>query len=143
MEIAEDFIKMLTIAVAIVGILAIFFVFIQYNIIINYEDDYRKALVLGDALLASKCLAEVDENGYIIKGLFLESKLNDIVGNPECIHYDKGKFSVKMIDESKVWEDISISQGLLGGGETTYVVSVKFDETGNNEVRLANMVVMV
>ena len=115
MELSEDFLKLLIISITIVGILSIFFIFIQYNIIIFYEDSHREAVVLGDTLLSHQCLTEI-ENNYPVKSLFLESKIDDIIsGEGECIiNYNKGTIVIELLDKSKptwtiiLWKQLQI-----------------------------------
>ena len=60
--ITGEFVKLLQIAITIGGILAIFFIFIQYDIEYTYHEKEREAYRLADALLGSKCLTELDLN---------------------------------------------------------------------------------
>ena len=103
MELTEDFIKILQIIIAIIGALAIFLIFVNYNIIVNFNEAERNALLLGDALLGSKCLADIDLNGNAIKGLFLEEKLNSIAIDKSCLS-SKYKFGKITVEADETWE---------------------------------------
>ena len=149
MELTEDFLAMLIIAITIVGILGIFFIFIQYNIIICYDSEHREAIAFGDILLASSCLAEeeiINGKTYLKKGLFLEEKLNEDV--EECINYNKGKIIITYLDGGTSWEysfpNTNVKKtscsGEEGGGTTTYFVAIK-DSDGI--VKMASMEVEI
>ncbi len=104
MELTEDFLKLLMIGVAVVGILGIFFIFVQYNIIIEFDGQKRDAIAFGDTLLANPCLAQeeiVNGKTYLKKGLLSEDKLDDDVIN--CINNGLGKVTITYLDNSKSW----------------------------------------
>lgn len=141
MELTEDFLKMLSIAISVVGILGIFFIFLQYNIVVEVDETHRAAVSLGDSLLANPCLTEIEIiNGkeYPIKGLFSESKLDSYA---DCINYDRGDITIKYLDSSKTW-DISLSTGTVSTesltAQTTYFISIK---NVDGHVKMASMVV--
>lgn len=128
MELSEDFLKLLQIAIIVVGVLAIFFTYIQYNILVIEDKAGREAIVLGNYLLKSNCIAY--EN---TKGLFSEEKLNNL--DVACLDYDRGFITINLLDETRAWT-FKISDPTLGGVADFYV-SVKMGE----EVKPAKMVV--
>ncbi|MDD5416910.1 MAG: hypothetical protein PHU12_02955 [Candidatus Aenigmarchaeota archaeon] len=98
-ELAEDFMKMIHISVIVIGILAIFFVFIQYNIILHYSYSKKEVLTFGDSLLASKCLAVETDLGTL-KAVFDEEKLNSD-NLAECIKYNEGVIKIYKKQETE------------------------------------------
>ncbi|MBU3904564.1 MAG: hypothetical protein KJ906_00235 [Nanoarchaeota archaeon] len=151
MELTEDFLKLITIAIAIVGVLSIFFIFIQYNVIICYEDSHKTAVVLGDTLLSNGCLVETDVSGYPIKGLFLESKINSLKtgGEGACdIKSDAGTITIQLLenlDTENLWiytigpslgRVVSTEKCVAKDATANYVVAIKMID---GEVKLANM----
>jgi hypothetical protein len=121
MEIAEDFLKILQIVIGIIGILAIFMIFMSYEVTVSYNEAERKVTFLGDALLGSNCLTELDLNNNPIKGLFLEEKLDELSNNPTCIRrfYNEGKITVTA---GKIW---NIQVGAAGNARTGFSIAVK------------------
>ena len=61
-ELSEDFLKLLQMALLVVGVLSIFFIFISYNFTVSSNEADREAYVLGDALLSEKCLTYMSNN---------------------------------------------------------------------------------
>lgn len=100
MELTEDFIKMLQIAFLVIGTLAIFLIFISYNISVYVDEARREAVILLESLLTDDCLV-VEENGKPVKALFSETKLTAAVSNPDCIGYDYGKIEIVVLDGSR------------------------------------------
>jgi len=121
MEITEDFLKILQLAVIILGVIGIFFTYIYYNVIVNSESKQREAVVLGDALLGSTCLTETYFNTPM-KGLFLESKLDSF--STSCVNFPDGQVNIKLLDGSKSWS-FQFSSTLSGISTSPYYVAVK------------------
>ncbi len=96
MELSEDFIKFIQIGLTVVGILTIFLLFISYNVNLLHDKTEREVYVLGDYLMASKCLASIDGSN-VIKGLLEETKLTTIESNSPCINYPNGMVNVSLI----------------------------------------------
>lgn len=84
-ELTATFVKLVQIGLVIVGALAIYFTYIQYQIFVYFNALERESYVLGDALLSSNCLTEE-------KGIFIQSKLDSFDIN--CLNYPKGKFKI-------------------------------------------------
>ena len=129
MELTEDFLKLLQIALVVVGVLAIFFSYINYNIIVEAREAEREALILGNSLLSSNCLTYSD-----IKSLFSEDKLINMQSDPSCLkkQYPYGAVKVEQ------WQFEIGSFNL--GGEAKFNVAVR-KTTG--EIKPALMTVKV
>lgn len=97
MDLSELLIKLMQLSLMVVGILIIFFMFISYNVNVYNEDLEREAYVLGDYLLSSRCLTEMD-NSNVIKSLFLETKIDAVKNDPSCINYENGNISIKILN---------------------------------------------
>jgi len=97
MDLNELLIKLMQLGIMVIGILIIFFMFISYNVNVYNEDTERQAYVLGNYLLSSKCLTEMDGNN-VIKSLLNETKLNNIVLDHSCINYEYGMVNVSLIN---------------------------------------------
>jgi len=123
MELTEDFIKLLTIAIGIVGVLAIFFIFIQYNILIGYSSAHRESLVLGDSLIINPCIVELDSSGYPIKGLLSKKLLDNYAEG--CMKYNRGE--IKIVLEDEPYEKIIKLGPNTGSSRTTYPIAIKMD----------------
>ena len=137
MEIGEDFIKFMQIGLGVIGLLAIFIIFISYNVTLVHGKVERETYVLGDYLLASKCLAETD-NSNVIKSLFSEAKLINIDGkvNPSCISYSKGKVEINLTDSTDNWGFVLGPHDI--NENATFIVAVKMND-GN--IKPANVTV--
>jgi hypothetical protein len=99
MDLSELLIKLMQLGIMVIGILIIFFMFISYNVNIYNEDTERQAYVLGDHLLSSRCLTEMDSNNNVIKSLFVETKVSNVQANPtQCINYEKGKVEIDILN---------------------------------------------
>jgi hypothetical protein len=85
-EFTEDFLKLLQIALIVVGLLGVFLTFISYNITVVHSETEREAFVLGNAILSSSCITDGT------KGLFIESKLNTV--DPSCFKYYQGNIKI-------------------------------------------------
>jgi hypothetical protein len=134
MELSEDFLKMLQIAMLVVGLLIIFLIFISYNIEVFHDEKQRSAYVLGDYLLASDCIAWED-NGNVVKGVLSEGKLDTV--DPSCINYPYGSIEVELL------EDIGKGPWVIGmedaeGERAVFTVVVKLT---NGEIKTAKMTV--
>ena len=97
MDLSELLTKIMQLSLMVVGILIIFFMYISYNVNISNEDLVRQAHVLGDYLLSSRCLTEMDGNN-VIKSLFSETKLDNIVIDHSCINYENGNITIKVLN---------------------------------------------
>jgi len=136
-ELTEDFLKIIQIVIAIIGVLAIFLIFIQYEITVSYSEAERQSTLFGDALMGSKCLADEDLNENIIKGLFLEDKLNSLSSDPACLKniYNNGKIE---ISSTKSW---TIELGSTPNNvKSEFSIAIKLS---NGEVVPGRMVVTV
>src|SRR3989344_3534348 len=126
-ELTEDFLKLLQIAIVIEGILAVFLIYIQYNITLQYNAAERKAILLGDSLLSNTCLTETSDDKPV-RGVFLESKLNSLVSDSSCFKQSDFRMIVELVDNSRIW---NIYTGTPFGASATYYVAVK----SNNDVK--------
>jgi hypothetical protein len=98
-ELTEDFLKMIQIALVVVGVLSIFFIFIQYNIALQYSYARNEALMLGDYSLSSDCLAEASaETGHIMKAVLSKSKIENYEDG--CIKYPVGYLRITTLDKT-------------------------------------------
>jgi len=150
MELTEDFIKLMKIAILTVGVLSIFLIFISYNITVIHSEGKREAAILGDSVLSSKCICEI-KNGSPIKDLFLKSKLDNLIApscasypcviQQSCIIYPLGRIEISMLESTINWDwEIELKSPPSKGSDVTFIVAVK-DESG--VVRPAKMVVSV
>lgn len=136
MEITEDFLKLLQIALIVVGVLAIYFSYMSYNITVDARKGERDAIILGNTLLSSDCLTYSDT-----QSLFSEDKLNNIQADSTCLskQYPFGAVNVELQDLSKKW---SIDLGPFDmGSDVTLAVAVINSTTG--EIKPASMLVKV
>ena len=119
-ELTSTFIKLVQIALMILGALAIFFTYVTYEITVYRNDVNREAYVLGNALLASPCL----NNG--IKGIILESK---IAGLDYCFDYPTGEIDI--ITQSFSRTVVLGAEPLLGGeNKAEFDIIVILEGTG-------------
>jgi len=126
MELTEDFMKLLQISITVVGVLALFFTYIQYNIIVTQDQAEREAAIFGNYLLKSSCLTYQDT-----KSLFSEEKLNTV--NKECFNYHRGEITVELLDGTKSWTYEITSPSM--GGKAEFIVSVR-QSTGIKAAKL-------
>ena len=135
MELSEDFLKLLQTALLVIGLLVIFLIFISYNITVIHSEAKREAYVLGDYLLASRCLVLTDNNN-VAKGLLSEEKLDLI--DPSCINYPNGEVEINLTDSTKYW---NITLGPSGKDEKAiFAVAVKLKI---GEIKPATMTVTI
>jgi len=135
MELTEDFLKLLQIALVVVGVLAIFFSYINYNIIVEARGAEREALILGNSLLSSDCLTYSDT-----KSLFSEDKLINMQSDLSCLkkQYPYGAVKIELNDLTSKWQ-IDIGSFDLGG-EAKFDVVVRMN---SGIIKPALMVVKV
>ena len=128
------FFKLLHLAIIVVGVLAIFFSYIEYNIFIETRESEREALLVGNSLLSNDCLTYANT-----KSLFSEDKLNNIYSASTCLkqQYPYGNITITL--GSTTWI-IEIEDSSLGG-EASFPVMIRNSITG--ERKLALMVVKV
>ena len=123
MELTEDFMKLIQIAIIIVGVLAIFFTFIQYNILVTEDKAEREAITFGNYLLKSGCLTYDNT-----KSLFYEEKLDTI--DQSCFNYHHGAVTIELLDGSKSWY-YEITSPVLGG-DFDFIVSVVMNDASKS-----------
>jgi hypothetical protein len=135
MELTEDFLKLIQIALIVVGALSIFFTYVTYNIIIRSNEAEREALVLGNALLSSDCLIYSDT-----RSLFSQDKLINMGSDPSCLKYPYGSVTVELVNAipPHYWS-FKIKDPVLDG-EADFSVAVRLN-TG--EIKQALMKVKV
>lgn len=97
-ELTETFIKFVQIALLIVGAMAIFFTYLEYEIYVHQNNAEKEALILGNSLISSSCLT----NGA--KGVITESKITAMVADSSCFNYPNGKIEIYTMDYSGFWE---------------------------------------
>ena len=135
MDLTENFLKLLQIAVIVVGVLALYFTYIGYNVKVEARTGERSAVVLGNFLLSSNCLTYGDTTS-----LFSEDKINNMMVDSSCIKnsYPYGSVNINIIKSTKKW---TFNLGTANvGGEAEFDVAVKMS---SGEVNLAQMVVDV
>ena len=140
-ELSEDFLKLLQLAILVVGVLAIFFIFISYNFTVVSNEAQREAYLLGDALLSDACLAHVSDNKPV-KALFTENKLDALEADPSCINYPNGKVDILILDCGGLPNcDWSIEIGPHGIDEQAiFHTAVRLN---SGDVKLARMTVLM
>ena len=84
-ELTATFVKLVQIGLVVVGALAIFFTYINYEIMVYQSSVERESYLLGNSLMASNCFTDGT------KGLFIQSKLDFLQKN--CFLYP-GKFKI-------------------------------------------------
>jgi hypothetical protein len=84
----ESFMKALTLGYVMIALVGMFFIINTYVLDIQIDKGYREALVVGDSIMGSKCLAEVDSNGIPIKGIIEENSFN--ANALTCFNFPKG-----------------------------------------------------
>jgi hypothetical protein len=134
MELTEDFLKLLQIAFIVTGVLAIFFTYIQYNILVSRDVAEREAYVFGDYMLSSPCLVYSD--GMRLKSVFDESRLDSLVSNHDCIRYENYMLEISLLDNSKSWKIGDIDDVT---GSASFSVAVRM----NSETKPAIMKVSI
>jgi hypothetical protein len=133
MELTENFIKLLQLALVVTGVLSIFFTYIQYNLLVNQDQAGREAIILGNYLLDNKCLTY-----HGMKSLFDEAKLETATAG--CFNYPHGSFKVELLDSSADKWSFEITENKRGG-TASFTVSVMMKDTG--EVKPARMTVYI
>jgi hypothetical protein len=135
MDLSENFLKLIQLAIIVVGCLAIFFTYINYNITVETSSSGREAVVFGYSMLSSECLTYSNT-----QSLFEENKLASMQADSSCLKkvYPYGYIEVNLQDMSEKWQ-IEIG-GLGTSAETTYNVAVRLD---SGEVKPAFMVVKI
>ena len=91
-ELTATFVKLVQIGLVIVGALAIFFTFIEYEIYVYQSSQERETYFFGNALISSNCLT----NG--MKGFLIQTKIDNF--DKSCFMYS-GKFKVTSPSYSK------------------------------------------
>ena len=84
-ELTATFVKLVQIGLVIIGALAIFFTYINYEIMVYQSSAERESYVLGNSVLTSSCFTDG------IKGLLIQRKLENY--DRTCFPYP-GKFKV-------------------------------------------------
>jgi len=140
-ELSEDFLKLLQLAILVVGVLSIFFIFISYNFTVLSNEAQREAHVLGDALLSDVCLTYTSDNKPV-KALFTENKLDAAQSDPSCVKYPNGRIDILILDCGGYPNcDWSINIGPHDIGEQAiFHVAVRLD---SDDVKLARMTVFI
>jgi hypothetical protein len=114
-ELTATFVKLVQVGLVIIGALAIFFTYIEYEIIVYQSSAERESYVLGNALLSSNCLTDGT------KGLLIQSKLEFFDKN--CFKYP-GKFKVTSPSFTKEIELMPKSSYIANA---TFDASIKLD----------------
>jgi hypothetical protein len=130
MELSEDFIKFIQLGLTVVGILTIFLMFISYNVNLLHDKTEREVYVLGDYLIASRCLASIDNNN-VIKGLWEETKLTTVESDSSCINYPKGMVNVSLINcgaRPKCKWNFEFSTGPYIGKNANFTVAIEMND---------------
>lgn len=141
MELTENFLKLLQIAFIVIGLLTIFLIFIQYSVTVIHNEAKREAYVLGDALLASECLA-LTNNGNVVKALFSKEKLDIIESDSSCIKYPNVKVDIELIN-CGTHPNCGWSFELNGpykGEDANFILAIKMND---NSIEPARMVVTI
>jgi hypothetical protein len=100
MDLSENLLKLIQIALIVVGVLSIYFNFVDYNITVQAKTNERQAISISNFLLSSSCLTFEDT-----KSLFDESKLDDQDGTIQCIKesYIEAYVQIKLDGSSESW----------------------------------------
>lgn len=128
-ELTATFVKLLQIGIVIIGALAIFFTYIQYEIDVYQSSIERDTYFLGNALLSSNCLTDGT------KGVLIQSKIENF--DSSCFVYP-GKFKVTSASYS--------SPVIVLVPKTSYIQDVTFDaviELGNGQIEPAKLEVFL
>lgn len=134
MELTEDFIKLLQLALVITGVLSIFFTYIQYNLFVNQDEAGREAIILGNYIMDNKCLTYQG-----MKSLFDEAKLD--TADATCFNYPYGSFKVEFLDVSVTKSWSIMLYDMKRGSSAKFIVSVVMKDTG--EVKPARLTVYI
>lgn len=129
MDLSELLTKLMQLGIMVIGILIIIFMFISYSVNVYHEDTERQAYVLGDYLLSSKCLAETDISGNVIKSLLSEARISAIASSPPpspCINYEKGNIEIKCFPPATCdWNFNLTANAVYENKNAQFVVAVK------------------
>jgi hypothetical protein len=131
MELTEDFVKLMEIAIVVVGTLSVFFTYLEYNITVTQDAAGRESVILGNYILDNKCLTYEGA-----KGLFDSSKFDSV--SASCFNYPYGSFTIELWDESEEWGFVIASSD--AGGEAAFTVAVRMSD---GEVKPATLEVKV
>lgn len=114
MEISEDFLSLIHMVMTIVTLLAFFFIFNSYNVSIVMDRAAANAVVVGNAVLAAPCLTALTQDGYAIRGLLQQDKLEKAeTDGISCVSYPMAVgMSVRTTDQTFVI-------GVMGGAAST------------------------
>lgn len=108
-ELSATFLKLVQVGLVIIGALAIFFTFIEYEIFVYQSSAERETYVLGNAILSSNCFTDGT------KSLLIQSKLDSFI--KDCFMYS-GKFIVKSSSYTREIELVP---------KSAYVTNTTFD----------------
>jgi len=134
-EFTQTFIKLIQIALVMIGALSIYFTYVSYEITVHSNDANREAYILGNALMSSSCLTDGT------KGLLIESKINSLTPNDpaKCINYPNGNIEIKWGATTK---PIDIGSA-TAGKSAEFDILIKLDVTGGGAIEEGKMTVSV
>lgn len=84
-QLSETFIKIVTLAYLVIALFGMFFGINEYFLQIDIGKNYKQAIIVGDSIIGSKCLA-VKEGDYYVKGLIDKSLISNSVN---CFAFSK------------------------------------------------------
>jgi transketolase N-terminal domain/subunit len=128
MDLSENFLKLLQIALTVTGVLAIYFTFVSYNVTVQSNTASREAIILSNYLLSSGCITYSET-----KSLFSEDKLDSMVANSKCLKDQNlhGAIDVTVDGLGKSWS-INIGDYANTGDKSQVNVAIKMS---NGEVK--------
>lgn len=121
MDLSEDLIKLIQIGILVVGTLALYFSYINYNISVETGEAQREAIIMGNSLLSSNCLGST-------RSVFDEDNLASAQSDPNCLRksYSSGHIDVELADKSNKWS-IEMGTGTTIQGQADFSVLVNTD----------------
>jgi len=137
-EFAEDFLHAAKPFIIVIGAFGLFLIFHSYEITVAQDKSERDVIILGNALLSSKCLTEGK------KAVFTEVKLNQMEQDSSCFSYPYGSVTVNILGSTQSWNFVlgghTVLEYEVKDIQETFSVMVKLN-TG--EIKQAEMVVLL
>jgi hypothetical protein len=121
MDLSENFLKLLQIALLVTGVLALYFNFVSYNVTVQTNANDREAIILSNYLLSSSCLTYSGT-----KSLLSEKSLTSMQSNSKCLKDQNvhGTITVSLDSSSTAWA-INIGDYANTGSSSEVSVDVR------------------